>query len=48
MPALLRESVYGRLAACVDVNDAERLRIDRVRDTSGGVSEGEGEAPAEP
>ncbi len=28
MPAMLRQSVYGRLAGYEDVNDAERLRID--------------------
>ncbi len=28
MLAMLRQSVYGRLAGYEDVNDAERLRID--------------------
>ncbi len=28
MLAMLRQAVYGRLAGCEDVNDAERLRVD--------------------
>ena len=28
LTGLLRQSVYGRLAGCEDVNDAERLRLD--------------------
>src|SRR5436853_2757849 len=28
LPALLRQSIYSRLAGCEDVNDAERLGLD--------------------
>jgi len=30
MPALLRQSIYSRLAGYEDINDAERLRVDPV------------------